>query len=78
MRQRASSVRRAIDQAAAALRSLIFDAALINAQQIDLDDPTWLPICTPYNAVFLRKGPTGAPTVAVQLNYPWAAMIDGE
>lgn len=53
-------------------------AALIKAQQIELDDPTWLPIYTPYNAVFLRKGLTGAPTVAVQLNYPWAAMIGGD
>ena len=53
-------------------------AALIKAQQIEVADPTWLPIYTPYNAVFLRKGLTGAPTVAVQLNYPWAAMIGGE
>ncbi|WP_296746856.1 ABC transporter substrate-binding protein [Mesorhizobium sp.] len=53
-------------------------AALIKAQQIEVADPTWLPIYTPYNAVFLRKGLTGAPTVAVQLIYPWAAMIGGE
>ncbi len=53
-------------------------AALIKAQQLEVADPTWLPIYTPYNAVFLRKGLTGAPTVAVQLIYPWAAMIGGE
>lgn len=53
-------------------------AALIEAQQLEIDDPTWLPIYTPYNAVFLGAGLTGAPTGSVQLNYPWAAMIGGE
>jgi peptide/nickel transport system substrate-binding protein len=52
-------------------------AALIKAQQIEVADPTWLPIYTPFNVVFLRQGLTGAPTSAVQLNYPWAAMIGG-
>lgn len=52
-------------------------AALIKAQQIEVDDPTWLPIYTPYNAVFLRDGLTGAPTASVRFNYPWAAMIGG-
>ncbi len=52
-------------------------AALIEAQRIEVADPTWLPIYTPFNVVFLREGLTGAPTSAVQLNYPWAAMIGG-
>jgi peptide/nickel transport system substrate-binding protein len=70
------------DQAIDASRASADDAeraaSLIAAQSIEIDDPTWLPIYTPYNAVFLGKGLTGAPTAAVQLNYPWAAMIGGE
>jgi peptide/nickel transport system substrate-binding protein len=70
------------DQAIDASRASSDDAeraaSLIEAQSIEIDDPTWLPIYTPYNAVFLGKGLTGAPTAAVQLNYPWAAMIGGE
>lgn len=53
-------------------------AALIDAQRIAVEDPTWLPIYTPYNAVFLGEGLTGVPTSAVQLNYPWAATIGGD
>lgn len=52
--------------------------AIIDAQKISVDDPTWLPIYSPYNAVFLGSGLTGAPTASVQLNYPWAAMIGGK
>ncbi|GAA2444509.1 ABC transporter substrate-binding protein [Agromyces soli] len=70
------------DQAIDASRASSDDAeraaSLIAAQSIEIADPTWLPIYTPYNAVFLGKGLTGAPTAAVQLNYPWAAMIGGE
>lgn len=68
----------AMDAARAAVDPGERAAALIKAQKIAVADPTWLPIYTPFNAVFLRKGLTGAPTSAVQLNYPWAAMIGGD
>ncbi|GAA3653414.1 ABC transporter substrate-binding protein [Nocardioides ginsengisoli] len=51
---------------------------IVQAQKIAADAMIWVPLYAPFNSVFLSKGLTGAPTAAVQLNYPWAATIGGK
>jgi peptide/nickel transport system substrate-binding protein len=51
---------------------------ITRAQQLATEQGIWMPLYTPFNPLFLKKGLTGAPLSSVQLNYPWAADIGSD
>ncbi|MFE5858412.1 ABC transporter substrate-binding protein [Streptomyces sp. NPDC056500] len=48
---------------------------ITQAQEIAVGQGIWMPLYSPFNPVYLKKGLTGAPISSVQLTYPWAADI---
>ncbi|MFE7331250.1 ABC transporter substrate-binding protein [Streptomyces sp. NPDC057565] len=48
---------------------------IVQAQKIAVDQVVWMPLYSPFNPLYQKKGLTGAPLASVQLNYPWAADI---
>ncbi|MFI6283405.1 ABC transporter substrate-binding protein [Streptomyces sp. NPDC051018] len=66
---------RLIDEAKATADGAERAGLIAQAQQKAVDQVVWMPLYTPFNPLFLKKGLTGAPISSVQLSYPWAADI---
>ncbi|MFF0450340.1 ABC transporter substrate-binding protein [Streptomyces sp. NPDC004609] len=66
---------RLINEAKATTDTAARAGLIARAQKTAVDEVIWMPLYTPFNPLYLKKGLTGAPLASVQLNYPWAADI---
>ncbi|MGW4028381.1 ABC transporter substrate-binding protein [Streptomyces sp. NPDC004838] len=66
---------RLINEAKATADTAARAKLIAQAQETAVDEVVWMPLYTPFNPLFLKKGLTGAPISSVQLTYPWAADI---